>query len=152
MEFKIRKAEEKDALVLNNLLTKLIQDERQYDKNIDESFVVTSFYEHYVDDPNRCLLVADNNGVILGYLYGYLCPQEDGLVKHLEAKLDALFVEEEYRNNKIAQELIANFKSWCLDKKVNSIEVDVCSDNKKAFNLYSQSGFKEVKKSLKMDI
>ena len=37
----IRKAEYKDVKTLNNFLTLLIRDERQYDLGIDENFVVT---------------------------------------------------------------------------------------------------------------
>lgn len=152
MEFQIQKASKDDALKMNELLTKLIQDEKQYDKNIDDNFVVESFYEHYVDDPNKCLLVAKNKDNILGYIYGYIKTHEDGLNASIVAKLDAIYVEENYRRNNIAKELIKEFKSWCKNNKATSLEVDVCSKNIKSFKLYQECGFEEFKKSLKMDI
>lgn len=153
MDIKISKAKERDALRMNELLTKLIQDERQYDKNIDENFVVESFYEHYVDDKSKCLLVAKNDeDIIIGYLYGYIKTLEGGEKPHKEARLDALYVEDEYRKNHIAKELIKQFKVWAKENKVASLEVDVCANNMKAYNLYLKSGFREIKKTLKMDI
>ncbi len=152
MNFNIHKANENEALKMNNLLTKLIQDERQYDSNIDASFKVSSFYEHYVDDPGRCLLVVTDNTEVIGYLYGYIKPLEGGIKGQISAKLDAIFVETEYRKQHIAQSLIDHFKTWCKEKGVTSLEVDVCSDNQKAINLYHQVGFEEFKKTLKMHL
>lgn len=152
MDINIHKANKDEALKMNELLTKLIQDEKQYDDTIDPNFIVVSFYEQYVDDENKCLLVATRGKEVIGYLYGYIKNHEGGLKELLSAKLDALFIEEEYRKQHIAQNLIDGFKNWCKDKKVTSLEVDVCAENKKALFLYQKVGFEEFKKSLKMDI
>lgn len=57
----IRRATIKDVKELNNLLTLLIRDEKQYDENINEEFVVTNMYENYIEDTTRCILVAEDN-------------------------------------------------------------------------------------------
>lgn len=152
MDIKISKAKEVDALKMNELLTKLIQDERQYDKNIDENFVVESFYEHYVEDNSKCLLVAKVDDAIIGYIYGYIKTLEGGEKPHKEAKLDAIYVEVEYRKKHVAEELIKKFKVWAKENEVTSLEVDVCANNIKAYNLYLKNGFIEIKKTLKVDI
>lgn len=152
MNFNIHKANKVEALEMNKLLTKLIQDEKQYDDNIDENFAVVSFYEYYVDDANKCLLVATIESNVIGFLYGYIKKEEDGKIRSILAKLDALFVEEQYREQYVAKELINSFKNWCKNNNVSSIEVDACSGNIKALNLYKQVGFEEFRKSLKMDI
>lgn len=152
MNYKIDKANRNDALKMNELLTKLIHDERQYDENIDENFVVESFYEHYIDDKSKCLLVSKDKDVIIGYLYGYIKTLEGGEKAHIEAKLDALYIESEYRHQHIAEELIKEFKVWAKENKVTSLEVDVCANNIGAYNLYLKSGFKETKKTLKVNI
>ena len=59
--------------MLNKLLTDLINDERKYDDNINENFIVSSFYENIYTDKNKCLLAVKNNNNIIGYLYGYVC-------------------------------------------------------------------------------
>lgn len=152
MNFDIHKANTHEALEMNNLLTKLIQDEKQYDDTIDPNFIVVSFYERYVDDPEKCLMVATSDNKVIGYLYGYIKDLEGGTKEIISAKLDALFVDVDYRKNHIAKDLINSFKDWCKEKRVVSLEVDVCAENEKAINLYQQAGFKEFKKSLKVDI
>lgn len=54
----IRKANYNDVKILNEFLTLLIRDERQYDLGIDENFVVTNMYENYIEDPNKLIIVA----------------------------------------------------------------------------------------------
>lgn len=147
----IRKAELKDAKQLNHLLTLLIQDERKYDESIDESFVVTSMYEHYIEDNSRFIIVAEDNDKIIGYLYGYI-KNEDPTLTTKESLLDALYIDLEYRNQGIANKFIEEFKKWSKDNNVNSIEVGVCSENTNAKNLYNKHGFKTTKETLILKI
>ncbi len=58
MQFVIEKASLSDAKKVNDLLTKLIIDEKKYDENINQNCIVKSFYEKIYDDENVCLLVA----------------------------------------------------------------------------------------------
>jgi len=147
----IRKAVMDDASILNNYLTLLIQDERKYDANINENFVVNSMYEHYIDDDNCILSVAEDNNIIVGYLYGYIV-NDDVTYKIKVAKLDALYVDENYRVKDVASNLIDEFKIWCQNNDVKSIEVNVLSDNVKAKKLYEKHNFKVCKEILTLDI
>ena len=147
----IRKAKIKDAKSLNNLLTLLIRDEKQYDNNIDENFVVTNMYENYIEDPKRCILVAEDNEKIIGYIYGYLNDADPTLNNRL-ALLDALYVDENYRKQGIADSLIKNFKEWVISNNVKIIEVGVCSENINAKHLYNKHGFNTVKETLICEI
>ncbi|MCH5167177.1 MAG: GNAT family N-acetyltransferase [Erysipelotrichales bacterium] len=147
----IRKAHLEDAKHLNDLLTLLIQDEKQYDDSINENFIVKDFYEHYVEDKNRCILVALDENKIVGYLYGYI-KSVDPTINNKTSVLDALYVDNSFRDKGIANELIENFKHWSKENKVNSIEVSVCSNNIKAKNLYNKHGFQTIKETLILEI
>ena len=46
----VRKIKKEEASIVDNLLTLLIRDEKQYDDNIDINFKVTNFYQNYIDD------------------------------------------------------------------------------------------------------
>ena len=146
---KIRKAQMSDADKLNKLLTLLIRDEKQYDDTIDENFTVTNMYENYIYDLNRLILVVEENNNIIGYLYGYI---NDDKVSLKSAKLDALYIEKEYRNKGIAEKLINYFKKWVSDNGIEIIEVDVCSNNIKAKNLYKKHKFNVIKETLRLKI
>lgn len=147
----IRRANLEDAKELNWLLTLLIRDEKQYDANINEEFVVANMYENYIDDTTRCILVAEEKHKILGYLYGY--KRENDITIHLqEAKLDALYVKEEYRKQHIADALILEFKKWVKEQNISFVDVGVCSLNTKAKKLYSKHKFLTIKEELRCEI
>lgn len=108
-------------------------------------------YENYIEDTTRCILVAEENHKILGYLYGYR--KENDITIHLqEAKLDALYVKEEYRNQHIADALIIEFKKWVKDQNISFVDVGVCSLNTKAKKLYSKHQFLTIKEELRCEI
>lgn len=147
----IRKATYNDVKILNNFLTLLIKDERQYDSGIDENFIVTNMYENYIDDSNKLIIVAEENKKTVGYLYGIIKPKDD-TYKYITAKLDALYVDDNYRNKKIATSLIEYFKKWAISKNANKIEVKVFKNNIKAKNLYKKNNFKTTCETLTIDI
>ncbi len=148
---KIRKAILKDAPKLNHFLTLLIRDEKQYNNDINENFVVTNMYENYIDDPTKILLVAEENKTITGYLYGFI-QDSDATSNHKIAQLDALYVLENYRHQGIAKELIHNFKNWVLNNNISKIEVNVCSQNYQAKNLYIKEDFITTKETMTLEI
>ncbi len=143
----IRKANYDDVKILNEFLTLLIRDERQYDPGIDENFTVTNMYENYIEDSNKLLIVAEENAQVVGYLYGIIKPVDD-TYKYIIAKLDALYIDNNYRNKKIATSLIEYFKKWAISKNADKIEVNVWSNNIKAKRLYEKCNFKTTSETL----
>lgn len=125
LNFTISKAMLNEISEINNMLTDLIQDERKkYDSNINENYKVEEFYEKLIYDDNKIILVARENNIILGYVYGFI--QDNGnLYNNKIAKLDALFVKEQYRGNGIARSLMKDFISWAEEKGVAYIELSI---------------------------
>lgn len=151
MEYVIKMATFEEAKLINGFLTRLIRDEKQYDKNINEKCVVTSLYENLIKNKNNCLLVAKNDMNIIGYLYGFIIDNGDAYVLKV-AQLDAMFVDEENREKAIGSHLIENFKKWAKQKGVSNIELKVCADNKKAIDLYKKQGFKNSKVIMNLEL
>lgn len=144
MNIDIIKADHELALDANDLLTKLIVDEKKYDKNINENCVVKSLYENFFDNKDVCLLIAKKSKKIVGYIYGYIQNNGDSKIKKVGV-LDALYVEEEFRNNGVAQSLIEGFKRWAKSNRLSYLELKVCKDNLRAIKLYEKMGFKTSK-------
>lgn len=144
MELSIEKADYNSALSANSLLTKLIQDEKKYDDNINENCTVKSLYENFFDNDDVCLLLAKKGQQVVGYIYGYI--ENNGNAK-LEkvCVLDALYVEEDFRNKDVAKSLIKSFKGWARTLNICYIELKVCKENLNAINLYEKEGFKTNK-------
>ena len=141
LNFIISEATLNEVSEINNMLTDLIQDERKnYDSNINEDYKVEEFYENLISDDNKIIFIAKEDNIILGYVYGFI--QNNGnLYNNKIAKLDAVFVKEQYRGNGIARSLIKDFINWAEEKGVTYIELLVCKDNTNAINLYQNEGF-----------
>ncbi|MBE6153658.1 MAG: GNAT family N-acetyltransferase [Firmicutes bacterium] len=151
MDFIIRKAELKDANIVNNFLTKLIKDEKKYDTNINDNFVVHTFYENFIEDEQNCCLIAEYNGKIIGYLYGFVQNNGNTYI-NIITQLDAMFVDNEYRKLGIGNALIGEFKNWSKEKNAKYIELKVCNNNDNAISLYKKNGFKNAKTIMSVEV
>ena len=134
----------------NELLTKLIHDEKKYDNNINEECIIDSYYESVIDKDNHYLYFAMEDNQIVGYIYGFMQDYGNVYINKV-AQLDAIFVEENYRNKGIAKALINSFRDWANNKGIKHIELKVCNGNKDAINLYHRSGFKDTKTIMILD-
>lgn len=151
MNLIIKKCSYDEAKKSNDLLTKLIIDEKKYDKNINEYCVVKSLYEKFYNNDDICLLVAKNDENIIGYIYGYIQNNGDSKIYKVSV-LDALFVEENFRSLGVASELIKSFKKWSYNYGVKYIELKVCNENKRAINLYKKIGFVQNKIIMSLEL
>ena len=95
-EYIIRKARMEDTNTLDAMLTELIGYETRYDSNLDASYRVQDNYARLVEEPGCALLVAEAEGRIVGFLYGFVY-QIPGMHVKPMALLDALFLSEPYR-------------------------------------------------------
>ena len=138
-----RKANNSDANKLDNLLTKLILDERNYDPNV-ELVSVKDFYINYIEDPTKYFEVCEDNNNIVGYIYCIL----NGDI----AKIDALFIEESYRKKGIATKLIENFINYAKENNIKTITINVLDNNIKAKNLYLKYFMSNKKDGIKDEL
>ena len=148
---KIRDAEPKDAAQLDALLTKLIRDETQYDSNLNGECTVTDNYCTRIGLEGHKLLLVEENGEIAGYLYGFVY-QIPNITLHPTAVLDALFVDEKYREKGFASALITEFQKFAAENRACRIELKVVSDNKAALALYRKHNFTEAKKYMNKNL
>lgn len=122
-----RKPLESEANILDSLLTKLILDEQKYDPNV-EIINVKDFYIHYIKDPTKYFEVCEDDNNIVGYIYS--------IIENNSIKIDALFVDESYRNKGIASKLIENCINYAKNNNIKTITINVLKDNIKAKNIY----------------
>lgn len=140
MYIEIKKANQLNINEANKLLTKLIRDEKKYDPNINEKYVVKRYYENR--PKNSVILFAYVDKKIAGYTYGILEDTQTYINKKL--LIDALYVEEEFRNNGVATSLINAVEEWGKEQGAKVEELTVCKENEKAFNLYKKFGFDTI--------
>jgi Acetyltransferases len=152
MEYEIIFVDTKEeAIIANKYLTMLIQDEKQYDRNINQKCVINNFYENMFNNETACLLLVKHKSKYIGYLYGYIVDSGNAYLEKV-AQLDAMYVESKYRKSGIGKKLIEEFKNWAKNKNIKFLELKVCNNNIAALKLYEKQNFKNIKTIMMCDL
>lgn len=141
----IRQAQAKDGAAMDALLTELIRFEAQFDANMDPTLTVADNYARLLDQEDCVAFVAEENGEILGYLYG-LVYEIPGMLHRPVARLDALYVEEAHRGRGVGKALCRAFADLAAERGAVKMELKVFCRNAPALGLYEALGFRETKK------
>jgi len=143
-----RVLDEERANVCDTLLTKLIQDERQYDNLIDENFVVHDWFKNVTKNTDNILLCYEEDNIIEGFIFLKLIESDNkkGYV------IDSLYVDTMYRNQGIASKLMSTALDMIKDADIAFIDISVMANNKIAYNLYKKFGFDVFKINLRKNI
>lgn len=123
-----------DADRCDELLTKLIHDERQYNDTIDDNYIVTNHFNKMLDDENIIILAYYINEIIVGYILIRRTSNNTCL-------LDGLYVEKEYRNKGIGKSLLKEAISRIKNMNVKYVDINVMYNNIIAKHIYEKLGF-----------
>ena len=141
-----------EASICNLLLEKLIIDEKKYNDNISDNIDLSNYYENIYRKDNNKIYIAMDDEKIVGYIYVKLNDPRLYGEKYKEAFIDALYVDEEYRNNKIATSLIEKARIYAKENDAKKISINVISNNEIALNLYYKLGFYNFSIRLKQNL
>ena len=130
-----------EASKCDTLLTNLIMDEKKYNDNIEEVVSIINYYPEIYNKEGNKLFIALSDNNIVGYIY-IKTQSVDGIDKNKDVLIDALYVEEAYRNQGIATALINKVKEYAKDNDIKYISINVLDSNTIAKELYQQLGFK----------
>lgn len=142
---------DEEAKECDKLLTKLIHSEKAYNENINRKYIVKDYFKNLYNKKNNALFIAIDEKII-GYLYVKINTSDNGPEVDHEALIDGLFVEENYRNKKVATKLIERGKEWAKSTEAKYISLNVLSNNEVAKHLYYKEGFKEFSVILKQKL
>ena len=134
-----------DANKCDELLTKLILDERKYNDLIDKNIVIKNHFSKMLDDEDVILLAYYLDKLIVGYI----------LIRKINENLcllDGLYVLEEYRNQKIASSLLNEAIDRCKKLNVKYIDINVMEKNELAKRIYKKLDFTEYEVKLRKNI
>ncbi len=134
-----------DANKCDELLTKLILDEKKYNDLIDDNIVIKNHFSKMLDDEDAILLAYYLDKLIVGYI----------LIRKINENLcllDGLYVLEEYRNQKIASSLLNEAIDRCKKLNVKYIDINVMEKNELAKRIYKKLDFTEYEVKLRKNI
>lgn len=138
----------KTAKECENLLTKLIIDEKKYDNSIDDNVTISNYFINVIKDKKNILLCYKDNNIVKGFIF--LKPVKNN---DLEGYLiDGLFVLEEFRRLGIASQLIKEAVSLTKKNNYKYIAMNVLYNNDVARKLYKSLGFNEFILNMKLDV
>ena len=123
-----------DADRCDELLTKLIHDERQYNDTIEDNYIVTNHFNKMLDDENIIILAYYINKTIVGYILIRRTSNNTCL-------LDGLYVEKEYRNKGIGKSLLTEAILRIKNMNIKYIDINVMYNNIIAKHIYEKLGF-----------
>lgn len=123
-----------DADRCDELLTKLIHDERQYNDTIDDNYIATNHFNKMLYDENIIILAYYINKTIVGYILIRRTSNNTCL-------LDGLYVEKEYRNKGIGKSLLTEAISRIKNMNVKYVDINVMYNNIIAKHIYEKLGF-----------
>ncbi|GKX65352.1 GNAT family N-acetyltransferase [Inconstantimicrobium mannanitabidum] len=136
----------------DEMLTSLIMDERQYDRNISENFIVCDWYSTTLDNEQLITFAAIDEGEAIGFIHGFIKDQAGTYVNETVVMLDAMYVKDKSRKQGVGTALIEEFKKWGKSVHAKYIDLTVLIDNSSGIELYKKHGFIPLKSYMRNEI
>lgn len=133
------------ANLCDKLLTSLIQDEKNYDANINENFEVHDWYSTTLDDERRITFAAIQKEAVIGFVHGFILAEAGTSVNETVIVLDALYVNEKNRKHGVGTALIEEFMKWGKSVDAKFVELKVLVGNNSAIEFYKKHTFTPLK-------
>ncbi len=100
---------------------------------------------------NSLILVSEINNLVVGYLF--LSIKKNPFYKLKKYGLiQAIVIENKYRNRKISTKLLNMALEWCKEKKLKRISLYVLTNNHHAIEVYKNWGFIPFSLDMKLNI
>lgn len=132
-----------DANRCDELLTKLIEDEKKYNPSLDD-IVIKDHFNKMLNDDNIILL-----GYYLDEIVGYILIRR---TSNNTCLLDGLYVLEDYRNQGIGKSLINEAINRCKKINIKYVDINVIEKNEVAKNIYKNLDFNSFEVKLRREL
>lgn len=154
---KIRKAKPKDIEQVTEYGVSLLKQHYDFDsyfapaKNVHE--VYQKFFKSCIHAKNRNLLIAEENGKIVGYAVGELGSRPPVFKIRKFGFISDVFVEKKFRKQGISKQFLLELKKWFKSKNLKHIELTVHVKNEVGKKAWGKYGFEDyiIKKKVGME-
>jgi|MDSY01.2.fsa_nt_gb RimJ/RimL family protein N-acetyltransferase len=149
---KLRKAELDDLPTLQRFKLGLIQAELPMDETIKED--ATSYYDlkELIQSPDADIFVVEVDQQLVASGYAKIMEDHPYLKHDKQGYLGFMFVLEDFRGRGYSQQILEALTSWCKNRGVFEIRLDVYSMNQAALRAYEKAGFKSHLIKMRMNI
>lgn len=150
----IRKANENDINVLQNLNDEVFIDNSKYDTDLKKDWAQSDtgnkYFSSVVKNPDYICLLAEDNNKAIGYIAA--SPKKFGyrLSKYIE--IENMGVMPNYRSKGIGTQLINECLKIAKERGFQKVYVNSYFDNEKTIKFYERKGFRKIDISLEKTI
>lgn len=154
MNIVLRRSEAKDWETIQRLNQEVIENSFQYDEylNVRDGYTEESTvdYQQTVVDPSKFCLIAEDDGVPVGYIVGGENNHSWRLNKRGE--IYHMGVSPAHRGQGIGKQLVDSFKVWCKQRSITHISATTYFNDDKARKFYEKQGMTPIDISLEGEI
>lgn len=153
----IREAKIEDLVDIQNFNNKLGAKEIiEFDPTIKPEFATTEdgekYYKEHIESDAKIALVAEDGDKIVAYLVGGIEEASDYRNIGRIFETEDMWVEDEYRSQRIGKQLMDKAEAWAKEKGINKMRVIASYKNEKAIKFYKREGYSEYDLILEKDL
>lgn len=154
----VRKAETRDLDALGRLGAMLMQTHYAFDQ---KRFIApasgsergyAAFLGGMLDSPDDCVLVAEENGAIRGYVFVALEPMSWKELRGPAGFIHDVAVAEEARNSGVATQLMEAAIAWLRERRAPRVILWTAAPNHAAQSLFHRLGFRDTMIEMTMEL
>ena len=148
----IRVAVQADLPILKVFEQDIITTERPLNDCLKTEYIRYYDIGVLIDSENACVMVAEDNGVIVGSGYARIKESKAHLRHKLHAYLGFMYVVPSYRGQGINQLVIQNLIKWGKIQGMQDFYLEAYADNIPAMKAYEKLGFKASLVEMKLSL
>ena len=120
----------------------------------DDTPRAKEYLSEIINDNTKTIFVAEAQSKVVGFAECYILKSSSfPVIKKREwVQLDNIAVKREYQNAHIGSLLLNEVFKWTKSKEINRIELKVYTFNSNAASFYSSKGFKDINKTMYLDL
>jgi len=150
----IRNARKEEIPALQILNQEAFIDNQLYDADLNMDWALSESGKQYfinlLETPTSCCLVAETNGVLVGYITASEKIFEYRKSTYVE--INDLGVSPDYRSKGVGSDLITGCKQWAKKEGYQKIYVNSYATNARAIAFYERNGFTKIDLCLEMTL
>ncbi len=146
--FIVRPGRREDAAEAARLWMQSAKEHKLYDHVYatarDAEKVMRRFLADLSSSSHSCLLIAEKNGKMVGFLSGELREGSPAFKPNTWAAVEDVYVAPDHRSLGAGHALFEEYQKWAQRKGANGVSLQVAAGNARARKFYEELGFREV--------
>lgn len=148
----IRTATFDDLDALLEFEAEVIREQRPFDETLKDDDVHFFDLNELLNSEECCLLVAENDGEIVGTGFAAIHESDVFLKFKRHAWIGFMYVKPEFRKKSVNTAILEELKQWIIEQKISEIRLEVYDANLPAKNAYLKANFEPHLLQMRLDV